>query len=59
MVAAVLFLVISQIILSIIIPSSGAVPPQPLMVTGGTMTFLAVVSTMVMVYGMLLRRRGE
>jgi hypothetical protein len=56
---AALFLIVSQVIQSVVIPASGTVPSPALIAIGSTMTFLAVLSTLAMVYSMLLRRRGE
>lgn len=56
---AVLFLIVSQVIQSVAIPASGTVPSPALIAVGSTMTFIAVLSTLAMVYAMLLRRRGE
>ena len=59
LVSALLLLITSQIIQSIVIPDSGAVPPPSLIAFGATLTFFAFLSTLVMTYSMLLRRRGQ
>lgn len=56
---AALFLTISQVIQSVVIPASGTVPSPALIAVGSAMTFMAFLSTLVMIYSMMLRRRGE
>lgn len=59
LVAALTFLIVSQIVQSVLVPASGLIPNPSLIVTGSVLTFLAFASTLVMAYSMVLRRRGE
>lgn len=59
MVAAVLLLVASQVVQSVLIPASGTVPSPTLIAFGSSLTFLAFLSTLAMIYSMLLRRKGQ
>lgn len=56
---AVAFILASQFMLSVLIPASGVTPDPSLITVGSTLTFLGVVSTLVMVYAMLLRNKGQ
>ena len=59
LIVSVLFLGVSQIILSVVIPASGAVPPASTVTTGSALTFIGFLGVLAMVYSMLLRRRGQ
>ena len=59
LVASVLFLAVSQVFLSVLIPASGFIPNPSLIAFGSVLTFLGFLSTLVMVYSMVLRRQGS
>ena len=59
LVAAVVFLLASQFILSVVLPPYGPTAPVGLLALGMALTALAVASAGVMIYGMSLRSKGK
>jgi hypothetical protein len=56
--ASLLFLGVSQYFQSVLVPASGVIPSPSLIATGSVLTFLGFLSTLVMAYSMVLRRKG-